>query len=68
MKSRFLSKGMGIFAILILFVFIHFKYGLGALRKVMYEQQRKMMGLPTTEEEKQQEMLKKAWNAEGSPF
>jgi len=26
------------------------------------------MGLPTTEEEKQHEMLKKAWNAEGSPF
>jgi hypothetical protein len=40
----------------------------GALRKVVYEQQRKRMGLPTTEEEKQMEMLKKAWNAEGSPF
>ena len=26
------------------------------------------MGLPTSEEEKQMEMLKKAWNAEGSPF
>jgi len=40
----------------------------GALRKIVYEQQRKQMGLPTTEEEKQHEMLKKAWNAEGSPF
>ena len=40
----------------------------GALRKVMYEQNRKQRGLPTTEEEKQNEFLKKAWNAEGSPF
>lgn len=40
----------------------------GGLRKVLYEQNRKNMGLPTTEEEKQQEMLKKMWNAEGSPF
>lgn len=38
------------------------------MKKIMYEQQRKQMGLPTTEEESQQEMLKKAWNAEGSPF
>ena len=40
----------------------------GALRKVMYEQNRKRMGLPTSEEENQMNMLKKAWNAEGSPF
>jgi hypothetical protein len=40
----------------------------GAIRKVMYEQQRKQMGLPTTEEEKQHELLRKAWDAEGSPF
>jgi len=40
----------------------------GALRKIMYEQQRKQMGLPTTDEEKQMDMLKMAWNAEGSPF
>ncbi len=26
------------------------------------------MGLPTTEEEKQLEVLKKAWDADGSPF
>ena len=40
----------------------------GALRKIVYEQRRKAQGLPTSEEEKQMEMLKKAWNAEGSPF
>ena len=40
----------------------------GAIRKIMYEQQRKQMGLPTTEEEKQLDALKKAWDAEGSPF
>ena len=34
----------------------------------MYEQQRKQMGLPTTEEEKQLEAIKSAWDAEGSPF
>jgi hypothetical protein len=40
----------------------------GALRKIIYEQNRKNNGLPTTEEESQMEMLKKAWNAEDSPF
>ena len=40
----------------------------GALRKIVYEQNRKAQGLPTTEEEKQIEMLKNAWDAEGSPF
>lgn len=40
----------------------------GAIRKIMYEQQRKQMGLPTTEEEKQLEAIKSAWDAEGSPF
>ena len=40
----------------------------GALRKVMYNHQRKRMGLPTTDQDEQMEMLKKAWDAEGSPF
>ncbi|CAD8092907.1 unnamed protein product [Paramecium primaurelia] len=40
----------------------------GAIRKIMYDQQRKQQGLPTTEEEQQLEILKKAWDAEGSPF
>jgi hypothetical protein len=40
----------------------------GALRKIVYEQNRKANGLPSTEEEQQQEMLRKAWDAEGSPF
>jgi len=39
-----------------------------ALKKILYEQNRKLQGLPSTEEEQQQEMLKKAWNSEGSPF
>lgn len=39
-----------------------------ALRKIMYEQQRKLQGLPSTDEEQQLELLKNAWNAEGSPF
>ncbi len=34
----------------------------------MYEQQRKQQGLPTTDEEKQYEALKTAWDSEGSPF
>lgn len=40
----------------------------GALRKVLYEQNRKERGLPTTEEEQQMEVLRKAWDSPGSPF
>ena len=39
-----------------------------ALRKILYEQNRKNNGLPSTEEEEQLEMMKKAWNQPGSPF
>ena len=38
------------------------------IRKVMYDQEQKMKGLPTSDEEKTYSMLKDAWNAEGSPF
>jgi hypothetical protein len=38
------------------------------LRKIVYEQKRKQMGMPSTEEEEKMEMMKKAWDAEGSPF
>jgi hypothetical protein len=39
-----------------------------ALNKIVYEQNRKRNGLPTTEEEKKLEALKEAWNKPGSPF
>lgn len=39
-----------------------------ALNKIVYEQNRKKYGLPTTEEEKKLEQLKKAWEAPDSPF
>jgi hypothetical protein len=39
-----------------------------AIRKIMFDQHQKMQGLPTSEELSQQDMLRKAWDAEGSPF
>ena len=39
-----------------------------ALNKIIYEQNRKRNGLPTTEEEKKLNALKEAWNKPGSPF
>ena len=40
----------------------------GHLRKVLYEQKRKQMGLPTTEEQQQQDAMRKVWDAPNSPF
>lgn len=40
----------------------------GALRKIVHDQKMKSMGLPTSEEEKNLDLMKKAWDAEGSPF
>lgn len=39
-----------------------------AIRKIMFDQHQKAQGLPTSEELSQQDMLRKAWDAEGSPF
>lgn len=38
------------------------------IEEMMVNEQRKRMGLPQTHEEKTYELLKKAWDAEGSPF
>jgi len=40
----------------------------GAIRKIMFDQDQKRRNLPTSDELKNQDMLKNAWNAEGSPF
>jgi hypothetical protein len=39
-----------------------------ALNKIVYEQNRKRSGLPTTEEEKKLKAMEEAWNAPDSPF
>lgn len=38
------------------------------IEELTYNQERKRRGLPTTDQIKLEETLKKAWNAEGSPF
>ncbi|KAF7284590.1 hypothetical protein GWI33_021872 [Rhynchophorus ferrugineus] len=38
------------------------------IEELGWNQERKRQGLPTSDELHKQEMLKKAWNAEGSPF
>ena len=40
----------------------------GHLQKVLYEQERKKRGLPTTEEEEQQKLMEKVMKAQNSPF
>ncbi|KAG8468146.1 hypothetical protein KFE25_007198 [Diacronema lutheri] len=40
----------------------------GAIRKIMFDQEQKRKGLPTSDELKQMDVLKSAWDAEGSPF
>ena len=34
----------------------------------MFDQDQKRRGLPTSDDTKNEEMLRKAWDAEGSPF
>lgn len=40
----------------------------GAIRKIMYDQDQKAKGLKTSDEMSQEDMLKQAWDAPGSPF
>merc|ERR1712100_368361 len=40
----------------------------GAIRKIMFDQDQKRKGLPGSDELKNEDMLRKAWDAEGSPF
>eukprot|EP00300_Choanocystis_sp_HF-7_P010522 c16990_g1_i2.p3 GENE.c16990_g1_i2~~c16990_g1_i2.p3 ORF type:complete len:114 (+),score=30.55 c16990_g1_i2:602-943(+) len=38
------------------------------IRRLMWDQEQKRKGLPTSEELKNQELLRKAWDAPNSPF
>jgi len=40
----------------------------GAIRKIMFDQDQKRKGLPASDDLKNEDMLRKAWDAEGSPF
>ena len=40
----------------------------GAIRKIMFDQHQKRLGQPTSDELKNHDMLRKAWDADGSPF
>mmetsp|Transcript_18974 Transcript_18974/g.45501 ORF Transcript_18974/g.45501 Transcript_18974/m.45501 type:complete len:339 (+) Transcript_18974:37-1053(+) len=40
----------------------------GAIRKIMFDQDQKRKGLPSSDDAKNEELLRKAWDAEGSPF
>eukprot|EP00308_Calcidiscus_leptoporus_P022408 CAMPEP_0119361448 /NCGR_PEP_ID=MMETSP1334-20130426/8747_1 /TAXON_ID=127549 /ORGANISM="Calcidiscus leptoporus, Strain RCC1130" /LENGTH=370 /DNA_ID=CAMNT_0007376457 /DNA_START=1 /DNA_END=1113 /DNA_ORIENTATION=+ len=40
----------------------------GAIRKIMFDQDQKRKGLPTSDELKNEDLLRQAWDAEGSPF
>jgi len=40
----------------------------GAIRKIMFDEEQKRKGLPTSDEIQNEDLLRKAWDAEGSPF
>ena len=40
----------------------------GAIRKLMWEEEQKRQGMQSSEEQRQEEILKQAWDAPGSPF
>jgi len=40
----------------------------GAIRKILFDQAQQRKGLPSSDELKNEEMLRRAWDAEGSPF